>query len=144
MQPNPHIKTEKTDLDVTITATSNGTGIVYDLEIKEHGSHGRIELPRDSGPYKIKFKLDTKLDLRFDEGAPFYCVRDEGACPSALDSDQLMVDRCEKNELVVIDWNYGDEQELRYQVNFTDGSGQHRDPLDPIIQNGGGIKPGFA
>jgi hypothetical protein len=44
---------------------------------------------------------------------------------------------------VVVDWNYGDAQDLRYQINFTDSCGQRRDPLDPVIQNGGGIKPGF-
>ena len=142
--PNPHGNTDKTDLDVIIKATQNGNGIDYELDIKKHGSHGKIALPKDSGPYKIKFKLDTHLDLRFDAAAPFHCVKDDGSCPKTLDSEQIMVSRCDKDELVVVDWNYGCEQDLRYQINFVDKCGQRREPLDPIIQNGGGIKPGVA
>jgi hypothetical protein len=140
---NPHASTSKTDLKVIIKATANGAGINYTLDIKDHGNNGKIALPRDSGPYRIKFELDTKLDLRFAAAAPFYCAKDRGSCPASLDTDQMMVDSCDKDELVVVDWNYGDEQELRYQVNFTDKCGAPREPLDPIIQNGGGIKPGF-
>lgn len=141
--PNPHAKASKTDLKVIIKATANGAGINYTLDIKDHGNNGKIDLPRDSGPYRIKFELDTKLDLRFNAAAPFFCAKDSGKCPSSLDTEQMMVDECDEDDLVVIDWNYGEEQELRYQINFVDKSGGERDPLDPIIQNGGGIKPGF-
>lgn len=141
--PNPHADKPKTDMTVVITATSgNGGGIDYQIDGKPHHTHPKLELPKDSGPYKIRFKLDTKLDLRFDAAKPFYCIKDEGCCPDRLGSEQVMVDRCDKKELVVVDWNYGEPQDLRYQINFVDACGAAKEPLDPIIQNGGGIKPG--
>jgi hypothetical protein len=55
IMPNPHAKAGKTDLDVTIKATANDAGINYTLDIKDHGNNGKIDLPKDSGPYRIKF-----------------------------------------------------------------------------------------
>jgi hypothetical protein len=40
-------------------------------------------------------------------------------------------------QLVVVDWN-SDQVDLNYQLYFN-----NHGPLDPIIQNGGGVKPGI-
>ena len=58
---------------------------------------------------------------------------------SSITTPQILVESCEEDELVVIDWNYGpNDQELRYQLNFVTDLGAPIDPYDPIIINGGG------
>lgn len=134
----------KTGIDVVVTARPRtGGGVDYDLSIKSHGNGGKIDLPRDSGVYEIRFDLDAKdgLDIRFDAAGPFFCHDDLATCPTSLDTAQMMVDSCDKAKLVVVDWNYGPTREYRYQLNFVDKWGEALEPLDPIIKNGGGIPP---
>lgn len=139
---NPHLGVNKTDLRIDVIASPGGPdGVTYRLEYR--GQNGdRIDLPRDSGPYKIHFDLDIEggVDVRFDAAAPFFCGVDGGNCPAGLATGQIMVDSCDKNDLVIVDWNYGSEQQLRYQLNFVNRGGGRMPCYDPIIVNGGGTK----
>jgi hypothetical protein len=136
-------------IDVEVYARPNGSGgVAWSHSVKSHGhSNGnKIKAPRGEG-YRIKFDLDdyTDLHVRFDASKPFFCK--EGTanpCPDSISTQQVLVDSCEDDTLVVIDWNYGDqEQELRYQLNFVTDVGAPIDPYDPIIINGGGgVQPG--
>jgi hypothetical protein len=137
---------DKVKVEVIAKRGQNGQ-IDWSHETKTHGhSNGnKVKLPKGMG-YRLEFSLDTNgLDVRFDADAPFFC-KDGTAdpCPSSITSDQIMVESCEDDELVVIDWNYGDPTELRYQLNFVTKVGEPVNPYDPIIENGGGsIKPTF-
>lgn len=132
-------------IDVEITAKVVGGKLTYDLDIKSHGKDGKIDLPAKSGAHRIKFKLedDTDLKIRFDASGPIFASTDISQCPKCLDTNQIMVDSCDDNELEVIDWNYGQTVEIRYQLNFMDNLGVPQEPLDPIIRNGGGTPDGF-
>ncbi len=140
---NPHTKLPKTKVEVEVTATESGGSISYTHVVRSHNNNGKVDLPKDSGPYKIVFSLDddTNRGLRFDAAAPFYCdVTQGGRCPSSVNRQQIMVASCEDDKLTVVDWNYGTPMELHYQLNFTDGNGVAVKEYDPIIQNGGGTK----
>jgi hypothetical protein len=136
-------------IDVEVYARPDGAGgVTWSHSVKSHGhSNGnKIKAPRGEG-YRIKFDLDdyTDLHVRFDASKPFFCK--EGTtnpCPDSISTPQVLVDSCEDDTLVVIDWNYGaQEQELRYQLNFVTDIGKPIDPYDPIIINGGGgVQPG--
>jgi len=136
-------------IDVEVYARPNGSGgVQWSHSVKSHGhSNGnKIKVPKGEG-YRIKFDLDdyTDLNIRFDASGPFFCK--EGTvdpCPSSITTQQILVDSCEDDTLVVIDWNFGDEeQELRYQLNFVTDIGGPVPPYDPIITNGGGgVPPG--
>ena len=137
-------------VEVDIFAEPNGSGgINWSHKVKSsgHDKGQKIKLPKGSG-YEIHFDLraGNGLNVRFDASRPFFCK--EGTtdpCPSSITTQQIMVDSCEDDELVVIDWNYGNEQELRYQLNFVDDAGNKVDPYDPVILNeGGGTKPNFT
>lgn len=135
-------------IEVEVLAEDNGSGgVKWSHTVKSYGhSNGnKIKVPKGEG-YRITFDLDdyTDLNIRFDASGPFYCK--EGTvdpCPSSITTQQILVESCEEDELVVIDWNFGpNEQELRYQLNFVTNIGGPIDPYDPIIINGGGgIKP---
>ncbi len=138
-------------IDVEVYAKPNGKGGVdWSHMVKSHGhSNGnKIHAPKGGG-YRIKFDLDnfTDLKVRFDASRPFFCK--EGTvdpCPDNISTRQILVDSCEDDTLIVIDWNYGEhEQELRYQLNFVTDIGTPVDPYDPIIINGGGgVQPGIG
>jgi len=117
----------------------------WSLDIKTHGNNGKIDLPAKSGAHRIKFRLEDKTDLnlRFDASGPIFASSETGQCPRSLATDQIMVDSCDDDELEIIDWNYGAEMDLRYQLNFMNRIGEPQEPLDPIIRNGGGVPPGF-
>lgn len=136
---------DKVEVDIIGEPDGKG-GVSWSHRVKDpgHGSGHKIKLPKGVG-YEIHFDLKAKdgLNVRFDASAPFYCK--EGTadpCPSSITTDQIMVESCDDDDLVVIDWNYGTEQELRYQINFVDDTGQKVNPYDPIILNeGGGTRP---
>ena len=137
-------------LDITIIANP-GTGtdpVDWEIEIDpSHKNGDKIKLHHGNG-YEIDFDLKDKTDLevRFDASAPFF-VKDgtTDPCPNTCNSPQIMVDSCKDDELVVIDWNYGEGpevQDLRYQLNFVTKYGKRLNPFDPIIENaGGGTRP---
>jgi hypothetical protein len=139
----PHL--DKTDIDVF--ADLNGSGGVKWSHVIKTGPHdngGKIKLPKGLGS-RMEFDLkdNTGLGIRFDASAPFF-VREgnAGTCPSTMASTQCMVDTCDADHLTVIDWNYGLECDLHYQLNFVTQGGAPVTSYDPIIQNGGGgVKP---
>jgi len=154
---NPHALLEQKAMKVEVTAVLDGSGgIKYAHSIKslrarktktktkkkrtmQHGDP--IKLPKDSGPYRITFALETDLDLRFDAAGAFLCdVTYAGACPTSINRVQFMVDSCNDDTLDVVDWNYGDPAEFHFQLNFVNQAGVPQTPYDPIIINGGGIK----
>jgi hypothetical protein len=129
-----------TPLAVRVTAELTGGGIEYGHEVKGKKNE-KIDLKKDSGAWEISFQLDTKLDLRFDEGNPFLCdVTQNGDCPTSINRDQIEILSCKDKKLLVLDRNYGAPLELHYLLNFTDRHGEPQPPYDPVIQNGGGIK----
>jgi hypothetical protein len=132
-------------IDVIVIAQIINGQLTYTLDIKSHGNNGKIELPSKSGAHKIKFSLedDTNLNLRFDAGGPIFASTDTSQCPTTLDTDQIMADSCDDDTLEVIDWNYGQAVDIRYQLNFMSKTGVPQQPLDPIIRNGGGTPDGF-
>lgn len=148
---NPHINIPPQSVKVEVTAA--GDPIEYSAVIKSFGATKKkkkrrvaghadpIKLPKDSGPYRITFKLVTRLDLRFDAAGPLLCDVTYGdACPNSLNRVQFMVESCTDDELVVVDWNFGVGAEFHYQLNFTTSVGVPQKAFDPIIVNGGGIK----
>ena len=138
---NPHLKLMRNDLKVRVTAELDGSGQPkYELEAKGKKTD-KLDLARDSGSHNIIFDLDTRLDLRFDATEPFLAAKTGGSCPDTLDRNQFMVDRCDAKRLVVIDWNYGIEADYNFKLNFVNSEGMVQKAYDPIIQNGGGIKP---
>jgi hypothetical protein len=132
------------DVHVDVTASQGNGEIDWSVEVKTagHGKGSKVELPDGRG-FRITFKLENPddLDVRFDASDPIY-VREGGGsyCPSKLDSKQIMIDRCEAEELEIIDWNFGAARELYYQLNFVTETGGAVNPCDPIITNGGGGK----
>jgi hypothetical protein len=130
-------------IEVDVIANPDGDGVDWELAIKSHGNDEEIDLPRDSGGYEIEFRLidRTRLKLRFDASAPIFASTDVSQCPTTLDTSQIMVDECDDNELDIVDWNYGSETKIRYQLNFVDKVGNKMPPFDPIIRNGGGVPP---
>lgn len=145
MTAMPHL--EKVEVEI-IASPGSGGKIVWSHKVKStgHSNGNKINLPNGVG-YRIHFDLDRNgLDVRFDAKAPFFCKDGTSdPCPSSITSKQVMVDECDADDLYVIDWNYGDPMELRYQLNFVTEVGDPVDAYDPIIENGGGgIKPNNA
>ena len=136
-------------IEVEVYAKDNGSGGVewsHKVKTTGHSNGNKIKAPKGEG-YWITFDLDdhTDLNIRFDASAPFFCK--DGTvdpCPSSITTPQVLVDSCEEDELVVIDWNFNEhEQELRYQLNFVTDIGAPIEPYEPIIINGGGgVRPG--
>jgi len=133
------------DIDVDIFANpgANPGDVVWTHTILTNGynKNGKIDAKPGIG-YKITFDLKNVhgLDVRFDASSPIY-VREGGGnfCPTKLDSNQIMIESCTDDRLVVNDWNYGSgPQELHYQLNFVTAVGKPVNPYDPIIDNGGG------
>lgn len=136
----------KVKVEVIANRGPNGTILwSHDIKTPGHKNGNNLKAPKGTG-CSIEFVLNANgQDVRFDADAPFFC-KDGTAdpCPSSITSDQIMVDSCDDDDLVVIDWNYGDPGELRYQLNFVTKVGDRVNPYDPIIENGGGsIKPIF-
>lgn len=139
----PHLD----DVDVDINVTWAGTQPQYTWDIKDNGfkggSDGKKIKPKQNKGCLIHFELKrTTGSIRFDAAAPIYYSDDISGCPSTFPTDgQLLVVRCDANDLEIIDWN-SVAGELRYQINFISESGERLPALDPIIMNGGGgIKP---
>ncbi len=130
------------DVKIDVIAKPKIGGIEWSLDIKTpgHGKDDKIDLPKNYN-YKLIFTLvdRTTLNLRFDASAPIF-VREGGAgpCPTDISTPQIMVDSCDADKLVVIDWNYGAPTELYYQLNFVNKKGQDKTNYDPPIVNGGG------
>ena len=128
---------------VKVRAIVDGTGGI-DFEVDGlKAKHAKMNLPKDSGPHSIEFQLQdhTGLGLQFDTGDPIW-VDEDGPCPprQGLNSDQLTVSSINARKLDTVNDNTGRPRELRYQLNFVASDGS-RAECDPVIQNGGGIRP---
>ena len=131
---------------VEIVADPDGHGgVSWSANIEPgHSNHGHLQISAGEGA-AITFDLqdNTDLGVRFDAAGPFFVADGAaGPCPTSMDSKQCMVDSCDADQLVVLDWNYGPACELHYQLNFVNEIGDPINPYDPIIQNtGGGVPP---
>lgn len=143
----PEIANGNVEVEIVGSGPDANGEVIWSHEVKSpgHDNGGKIKLGKDLG-YLIRFDLrdDTRLHLRFDASGPFF-VKEGTAdpCPSTLGSTQCMVDDCDAKKLTVIDWNFGDPLQLRYQLNFVTRTGKRVNPYDPIIENGGGGVPPF-
>lgn len=139
---DPTTITGPKSLDIDIIACPDPLDpkkVKWDIDTKDPANPKKIKA-KDPENYLLKFKLfdNTTLEVRFDASSPFYCKDGTSdPCPSSVTSDQVLVDSCKDNELVVLDWNVI-KQELRYQLNFVTKAGKLLNPYDPIIDNGGG------
>lgn len=134
-----------------------GPKITIELIAEDDGSGGvawepvgndsdKVKLPRDGGPFLLVFTIKdhTKLQLRFDASSPFWCEEGQNCPPKAgVNTDQILVDSCDADTLKVLDYNYGQQRTISYQVNVIDKDRKSH-PCDPIIENGGGIKKAFV
>ena len=132
--------TNTVKLEVVATKTALGA---IDWEIAGKKPHlARLDLPKDSGSYEIKFDLDdnTGEGLRFDCSYPIWVAENtSGRCPGpGIGTDQIEVLDCETDSLIIFDKNDNKgERILHYQLNFKNAEGD-RLQVDPEIKNGGG------
>ena len=108
-------------------------------------SNGHVHLPKDSGAHVLTFDIvdnHTGKDITFGTD-PLWIQT--GSKPNAKplpgsDMGQIGGWKVLDNghQLVVVDWNDAATQ-LLYRLNFNGYV-----PTDPIIENGGGIKPSYT
>lgn len=131
---------ETAEVEIKAGPPVNGE-IQWDIDVKGKYKDGKnIKVPYGVG-CEIHFDLDDSSGekLRFDASGPIFVKKGTNdPCPTSFDSDQLMVDSCKDDKLVVFNWN-GNKEELRYQLNFVTKGGRRVNPFDPIIDNGGGF-----
>ena len=128
---------------VKIRAFDDGAGGV-DFEVDGiKAKHASMKLPKDSGDHAIEFQLQdhSGRGLQFDPADPIW-VDEDCPCPprEGLNSDQLIVTSTSGSVLATINENAGRARDLRYQLNFVAKDGS-RSECDPVIQNGGGVRP---
>ncbi len=140
----PHL--DDVDVDIIVRWKPDGKPD-YDLDIKDHGfkggPNGKGVKPKQSTGCLIHFELPSGSgDIRFDAAQPIFYAMPGGGYPSGFAPDQqLLVYRCDADDLEVIDWN-STAGTIAYQLNFTTLAGVKLDAFDPVIINsGGGIKP---
>jgi hypothetical protein len=132
-------------LGVTIIATEDPNephGVHYEPEVQVTGKGRRIKCPRNTGAYDITFTLqdNTNLGLHFSQTSTFLCSKnvDVDGCPTSLHPD-FTVKSVSSHQLVV--HNKNDTRGVfHYKLNILDRENVAR-PCDPIIENGGKIKP---
>ena len=128
---------------VKVTAQDDGAGgIDFDLDgVKPQ--QAVLKLDKDSGNHSIAFQLNdrTGRGLEFHPDDPIW-IEEDCPCPPSqgINSDQITVTARNKNRLETDNANSGRARQLRYQLNFIASDGS-RAECDPIIANGGGIKP---
>jgi hypothetical protein len=126
-----------------VTAKDDGAGgILFDLDgVKPQ--QAVLKLDKDSGNHSIAFQLNdrTGRGLEFHPEDPIW-IEEDCPCPPSqgINSDQITVTARNKNRLETDNANSGRARQLRYQLNFVASDGS-RAECDPIISNGGGIKP---
>jgi hypothetical protein len=104
-------------------------------------SEPHVNLAKDSGAHVLTFDIiGNSNGITFDPQDPLWIQM--GSKPNAqpqkgADNGQIAGPKILNNgkQLVIVDWNDAPGQ-LYYHMNFK-GYG----PLDPIIDNGGGVKP---
>jgi hypothetical protein len=111
-------------------------------------SNGDPFLKKDSGAHVLTFNIvdnHTGKDIAFAPTDPIWVQmgnsKPGNKPPVGSDQGQIGAYKILNNghQLVVVDWNDVAGQ-LHYKLNFTNGY----PPTDPIIDNGGGIKPIYS
>ena len=128
---------------VKVRAADDGAGGV-DFEVDGvKAKQARMKLDKDSGEHEIEFELHDQSNhsLAFDTTDPIW-VGEDCPCPppQGINSDQILVSSKSGQVLTASNANSGAARELRYQLNFIAKDGSSHE-CDPIIENGGGIKP---
>jgi hypothetical protein len=102
-----------------------------------------VKLSKDSGAQVITFNIQGTNGTTFNKADPLWVQA--GSKPSqkppvGADMGQIGAWKVmnDGKQLVVLDWNDA-AGTLYYQLNVDGGHG----PLEPIIDNGGGVKPGL-
>jgi len=128
---------------VKVRALDGGDGGI-DFEVDGiKAKQAVLKLDKDGGVHNLRFDLhdNSSRGLKFDAGDPIW-VSEDSDCPpaSGINSDQIAVTSIGDRSLEATNQNSGRPRDLRYQLNFVASDGS-RAECDPIISNGGGIKP---
>lgn len=128
---------------VIVRASDDGSGgIAFDVDGVK-AEHARLRLDKDSGEHELTFELHDHSNraLAFDASDPIW-VGEDCVCPppKGIHSDQILGVTASGKSLELTNTNSGEPRELRYQLNFIAADGSPW-ACDPIIENGGGIKP---
>ena len=129
--------------EVTVRPLPNGKWkVTHNNQWGDHGGSGpqsypKVDLPAKSGAHLLVFNIDSDT-VKFSPTAPFWVRKDAKPDASNNTSAQFPLYKIqnEGKQLIVAACN-DIAGEFQYQLNV----GAH-DPLDPVILNGGGIKPG--
>ena len=128
---------------VKVRALDDGAGGI-DFEVDgAKAKQAVLKLDKGAGAHNLRFDLHDNSDrgLRFDAGDPIWVAEDSDCPPAAgINSDQIAVTSIEDRSLEATNLNSGRPRDLRYQLNFVTSDGS-RAECDPIISNGGAIKP---
>ena len=130
-------------MDATVKLTpTNATAAGWTMKLGNVTSTGPdypvIDLPRNSGSHVITFDIEGANDIKFSQD-PIWVQ--PGQKPNGkANSKQMPLWKVQDQGKQLVVANCNDVAgKLHYQLNFTG-----HDPLDPVIENGGGIKPIFG
>jgi hypothetical protein len=105
-------------------------------------ANGNPHLPKDSGAHVLTFNIvgnNTGKDITFANDPMWVQMGSKPGTKPASGSDMGQIGAWkvlnDGHQLVIVDWNDVSGQ-LYYRLNFNNYG-----PVDPIIDNGGGIKP---
>ena len=122
-------------MDATITLVPTGNNGWQPANQNPH-------LPQNSGAHILTFNIvgnNTGKDITFAQDAIWAQMDSKPGSKPVKGSDMGQIGAVKilnnGHQLVVVDWNDVPGQ-LHYRLNFNNYG-----PLDPIIDNGGGIKP---
>jgi hypothetical protein len=103
------------------------------------GHYPPVKLQKDSGAHVITYDIVGQNNVTFAAN-PIGVSRTAAKPPAGASDPEVPTFTILNNgkQLVVVDWN-SEAVGLNYQLYFN-----NHGPLDPVIQNGGGIKPGFT
>lgn len=99
----------------------------------------RMKFPKGEGPFEVTVSLkerEAKKGYRIDEQDPLWVQADAGSCPTTKCSHPDIKDVTATATSVTFTNTNDTPGKLRYQVNVIDPEGR-RDPIDPIMENGG-------
>lgn len=130
-------------INAQLTGRWNGKAIVFECDFDPPWNGQKdIKLCKDSGPHKFMFHLKDPdhIGLKFDTRDVLW-VDETTNCPPAkgINTDQISDVQANANLATFVDENYGAMRKLSYALNVTSNKGPGQ--FDPIIENGGGIRP---
>lgn len=141
--------TKTKDVEISAVTATNTTGpwkVIHDGNSSaQSASYPAVVLPQYDGPYAITFKITGDPNVTFSND-PIWVQAGNKPKMHVIDS-QITVHpgAAGTRELTITDANSNTPTQpplkLYYRLNFN-GDLPHR-KLDPIILNGGGVKPQF-